>query len=440
MKLCIVDTESQYKEFAENLQNKDVVLYALPCDTEKHCCDNSLCVLFCYCFYNNTIYSVSIRHEDAPMWNIDSLNFQQGKKYVYNKKDFCHLTSFDSELMIDINLMSFLEDNKTITTEVEFLNFRNFVQRRFYSYKNLNKSIPLMKLIQVSESVIGQCLQIISEYKDVCEKDFFKHYNNTVIDTFRNIENKGIAVDRRCLQNHWEQSHRLVNKNDCVFTQYHIYNPTGRPSNRYGKINFSALNKEDGCRKSFVSRHEEGKILMVDYESFHFRLIAEHIKYKFPDGVAIHEYLGGNKTENFHSLYNGPNNEQKQTEFWKKVNDFAEFIWIIFDEQGFIPSPIFKRPINRKHIPEDRIFKVLNYYIQNMEMETTVGVMSELQNRLQSKSTKLVQYIYDAFVFDLHPDETKLIKPIKTTMECGGKFPCRAYLGNNLHDIKQINI
>ena len=38
----------------------------------------------------------------------------------------------------------------------------------------------------------------------------------------------------------------------CRYTEYNLYTSTGRPSNKFGGVNFAALNKEDGSRNSFV--------------------------------------------------------------------------------------------------------------------------------------------------------------------------------------------
>ena len=51
-----------------------------------------------------------------------------------------------------------------------------------------------------------------------------------------------------------------------VFSEYNLYTSTGRPSNRYGGVNFPALKKEDGTRESFTSRYEKGSLVSYDYD------------------------------------------------------------------------------------------------------------------------------------------------------------------------------
>ena len=81
----------------------------------------------------------------------------------------------------------------------------------------------------------------------------------------------------------------LIN-DDKVLTNYNQYTTTGRPSNAHGGINYAALNKTDDSRTSFVSRYEDGKLVNIDFKSYHLFLIAEHIGMELPDDP--HTMLG----------------------------------------------------------------------------------------------------------------------------------------------------
>ena len=439
MAFCIVETVEDNDTFCSRFLTEDCIISAIPADTQKHACDNEVCIFACYFFKDDTSYILSVNHPDAFSMNIGLGSVIGGKKYVFNKKDFCHLMGVESDSLIDIDLMLFLSENKTINYEKHKTKCHGFISNKFYQYKNLNRCIPLVKHAETFESQVKAALIVIRDHADLLETDYFSRYNNDVIDTYRNIEINGIHVDRSVLQKHFGKSGKHVTPDDLVYTQYFIYNPTGRPSNRFGKINYSALNKETGCRKSFTSRYDGGKIVLIDYESFHFRLISDYINYDFPKDIYIHEYLGGDKIENFHTLFNGPKGDLLKNPFWKKIDQFVKYLWIIFTEEGHLPSPRFKRPILPCHCPDAYPYKLFNYYIQNMEAETAAGVSCNLHKFLVGKRTKLIQYMYDAFIFDIHPDEMDLIQDFKKIMECGGRFPCKVEMGENLHDLKLIN-
>ena len=77
-----------------------------------------------------------------------------------------------------------------------------------------------------------------------------------------------------------------------VYTEYNPYTITSRPSNRHGGVNFSALNKKDGSRESFIP--PDGSLfLQFDYDNYHVRLIGKLIKYKLPD-TSVHQWLKTN--------------------------------------------------------------------------------------------------------------------------------------------------
>ena len=75
-----------------------------------------------------------------------------------------------------------------------------------------------------------------------------------------------------------------------IYSEYNPYTSTGRPSNRFGGLNFAALNKSDGSRKQFISRFSNGVLVEMDFDAYHLRLIADKIGYDFPSG-SVHEHM-----------------------------------------------------------------------------------------------------------------------------------------------------
>ena len=106
-------------------------------------------------------------------------------------------------------------------------------------------------------------------------------------DSFYAIERTGLQIDYNKFTEKFKANGIVNNK---AYTEYNIYTTTGRPSNKFGGVNYAALNKEDGCRESFVSRFEQGSLLEMDFDAYHPRLIADIIGYELPEG-SIHEYF-----------------------------------------------------------------------------------------------------------------------------------------------------
>ena len=105
----------------------------------------------------------------------------------------------------------------------------------------------------------------------------FKSYERMVTDNFYAIERTGLQIDYNKFTEKFKANGIVNNK---AYTEYNIWTTTGRPSNKFGGVNYAALNKEDGCRESFVSRFEQGSLLEMDFDAYHPRLIADIIKYK----------------------------------------------------------------------------------------------------------------------------------------------------------------
>ena len=82
----------------------------------------------------------------------------------------------------------------------------------------------------------------------------FQKYNELILDSLFQIEKNGLFAN-------YEQFKKKFNEqfiqDNFEFSAYNIYTTTGRPSNRFGGINFAALNKESGQRTPFVARFGE---------------------------------------------------------------------------------------------------------------------------------------------------------------------------------------
>jgi hypothetical protein len=68
---------------------------------------------------------------------------------------------------------------------------------------------------------------------------------------FNAIERSGIRIDREEFQSRF---HPI--DGEYVYTQFNFKTLTGRPSNKFKGVNYAALNKENGDRKSFIPRND----------------------------------------------------------------------------------------------------------------------------------------------------------------------------------------
>jgi hypothetical protein len=78
--------------------------------------------------------------------------------------------------------------------------------------------------------------------------------------------------------------------------------------------------------------------------------------------------------------------------------------------------------------------KLFNYIIQAYETEFNTLRIDAVSNIINK--SKIVLYIYDALVFDMHPDELSRIKEVEKAM----LYPVKTTIGNNYGSLSDIYI
>ncbi|MEY4332484.1 MAG: hypothetical protein RLZZ196_1222 [Bacteroidota bacterium] len=318
--------------------------------------------------------------------------------------------------------------------------FNEFAQSLYKGYRNdfkeLNDCIPLMKWYELLKTLPNLTLK----------NEVNKRYSSA-IKTLGRLEGAGVKVDREKFFDSFNYPEQYLPKNDRIYTQYNPYTITGRPSNRHMGVNYSALNKSDGSRECFVSRHPHGTLLQFDYESYHIRLIAGLIGYKFPEGITAHQHLANlygvgyeeAKLLTFRYLYGGLDDEARKIDFFQKVDEYIKSVYQKFVISGRLTTPLYKREIHFGRIEGATEQKVFSYLLQALETEVNYIKIKEVLDYLDDKMSKMILYTYDAFLIDTHPVERdEVLERVKTIMEKGG-FPVRSYEGTNYDNLEVIS-
>jgi hypothetical protein len=238
----------------------------------------------------------------------------------------------------------------------------------------------------------------------------FRRFNDLILPTFTDIEKNGIPTT-----------------DGMEYGLYNNFTVTGRPTNGFGGVNYSALSRTDGSRDRIVSAN--GEFYQYDYDGYHIRLIARLIGESIPHPSA-HEWLGcqyfgketltdeeyrESKAITFRQLYGGIDPEVMEIPFYKKTDQLIQKMYKEFIVNGFLETRFGKR-IPHQRIPDHNPQKVFNYYLQALETETNAVILQQLNALLKGCRTKLTLYTYDSFTFDMHPEETDLIPQIETTL------------------------
>jgi DNA polymerase I-like protein with 3'-5' exonuclease and polymerase domains len=448
----IVDSKKDYENFINSNINSDLIFECVGCDDRYHSVADRPCFVIVKNITNYKYYVISFEHPDSCFY-VDLQIFcsdmqkMRGKKWVINKKKFLHY--FNLENLLDVDLVYFLEHGEIIDYEMYESPVFNFYKRKYAKYADINCVIPLSSFIEKFDKYTDNIIKYLK--KDNIESSYF-NLNTHVIENLSVIEHNGLKVDIEIFNKFFSEKNVKV-KDGFVYTEYNIFTSTGRPSNRYGGVNYAALKKDDGCRSSFVSRYQDGMLFMIDYSAYHPHLIAELIRYDLP--IDTYNYLGKYyfnqdslseekikeaKNITFQLMYGNIPDKYKHIPYFKKIIEYIDHRWDYFVTFGYVETPIFKRRISTNNIHEPNPNKLFNYILQASETEYNMNIMSYVNSYLKDKKTKAILYTYDAVLFDLHSsDGENTMKELKKIM-MNNKFPVKCYTGKNYNEMNVISI
>lgn len=362
------------------------------------------------------------------------------KVYVNNKKKYKYW--LDCEL-IDANIFGFIENNQVINLSDDI--YKSNLPVYHTKLNDFNLIIPYV----VHQRVFDNEIKLIENLnQNQTDSYCFKFFNDIVTDTLYQVEKNGLKIDK----NIYDKFFDAKVTNGFVYSDYHIYNPTGRPSNAFDGINYVALKKDDGSRASFVSRYDDGNLLMVDFMGFHPYIVANMIKYEVPIDETIYEHLAKyyyntqeidpfllNKSKKLTmvNLYGQISDKYMEIPFFKLVEKLKNKYWEMFNSKGYVITPIYKRKITNKHISDANKNKLFAYIIQAAETEYGIDRLNACNKFVINKEILPILYTYDAILFDVGNvddlDLQDLIKIIENK-----KFKVRVYKGKNYNDLIQI--
>ena len=292
----------------------------------------------------------------------------------------------------------------------ELTSAHHILYERLKHKPNLNRIVPITKHYEVSETTFNA---IKHKFDDVL-LPHFEFYNNYATLAFFGIEKNGIKIDKDEFKKHFNRDPQ----DEFVFTSYNLNTLTTRPSNKYDGINYAALNKENGCRKSFIPRND----VFVEYDisAYHPTLSGQLIDYDFGDDD-IHKAFASMygvdyakaKELTFKQLYGGVFKQYEHLEYFKKIKAYIDDLWENFTENGWIESPISGYQFNDNQLENMNPQKLFNYVLQNLETATNICILMHIHKVLRGKKTKIVLYTYDSFLFDFAKDERDVLKEIE---------------------------
>ena len=230
---------------------------------------------------------------------------------------------------------------------------------------------------------------------------------------FNAIERNGIRIHNETFS---EYFHPV--DGEYVHTQFNLKTTTTRPSNKFKNVNYAALNKENGCRKSFIPRNN--RFVEIDISAYHPSLAASLIGYDFAN-IDIHAHFATlynvdykkSKELTFKQLYGGVFENYRHLEFFQGIEKYVGETWCKFESDGFVECEVSGYRYEKENLQNMNPQKLFNYLLQNLETSMNVRILWDMCVILRKCKTKLVLYTYDSFLFDLDDSEEGILDEIR---------------------------
>jgi len=268
--------------------------------------------------------------------------------------------------------------------------------------------IPIVKHYEICEREYNDLKVNIG--KDTSYGTFFNTKTSLV---YNIIERNGITIRPELFSKHFYET-----KEKKVYTQYNLKTLTTRPSNRFKGVNYAALNKENGSRKSFIPQND--KFIEIDITAYHPTISSLLVDYKFPT-IDIHgdfaKMYGVSRDKakelTFKQLYGGIFKEYENLDFFKKIGTYIKQKWLEFNTQGYIECNISNYRFKKDSLENMNPQKLFNYVLQNYETSQNILILWDILSILEGKKSNLVLYTYDSFLIDLSAEEQDLVQDLQ---------------------------
>ena len=394
----LVESKEQLNRF-KNSSYKEAFIEIIPYNNRVHPIKNEVCAVYIRPLQSTKGFIIPISHSEASSVHIDDVKHiisQYNSIYVRDKKEFLHYFILKTLYDITLNSPPYIQ---------EYTQTHSYFYSKMGEKKDLNRIIPIVKHYEY-------CEKLFNDLKPRIDEPINNFYNEKTSVVFNAIERSGIRIDREEFQSRFHDI-----DGEYAYTQFNFKTLTGRPSNRFKGVNYAAINKDNGDRKSFIPRNDT--LLELDISAYHPTLLSHLLGYEFGSNdihMAFAKMYGVEyakaKELTFKQMYGGVFDQYKDLEFFKKMQVYTDDLWARFQNEGSIECPVSKHVFKKEELHDMKPQKLLNYVLQNLETATNVRILWEIFKILKGRNTKLVLYTYDSFLFDFDDSEREIIREI----------------------------
>ena len=376
-----------FNNFEHPTQNKVSAVYIRPLQANKG---------YMLCSKHSETLGIELRHIKAILKKFDKL-------YCRDKKELLHY--FPLKSLWDISPPPNTYIRPTTQTHDIFYN-------KHKDNREINVIIPIVKHYETCERTYNDLRVNIGKNTNY---DTFFNSKTTLV--FNAIERNGIRVHKPTFEGYF---HPI--EGEFAYSQYNLKTLTTRPSNRFNGVNYAALNKEDGSRKSFIPRNE--KFIEIDITAYHPTISSHLVDFEFSDSdihSSFAKMYGVDRDKakelTFKQLYGGVFKEYRELPFFRRIQSYIDNTWQTFQKTGEIEAKISGYKFYRDSLDNMNPQKLFNYILQNYETSQNILILWDILSILRGKKSKLVLYTYDSFLIDLSEEERGLVEDVQKIFE-----------------------
>lgn len=373
-----------FNNFEHPIQNDVSAVYIRPLEASKG---------FMLCSRHSETLGIELRHIEAILKKFNKL-------YCRDKKELLHYFPLKSLWDISPPPNPYIRPT-TQTHEIFYNQHRN--------NREINVIIPIVKHYEICERTYNNLQVNIGK-----NTNYDTFFNNKTSLVFNAIERSGIRIHKPTFESYFHPV-----DDEYVYSQYNLKTTTTRPSNRFKGVNYAALSKDNGSRKSFIPRNDE--FIEIDITAYHPTISSHLVDFKFPT-IDIHgdfaKMYGVNRDKakelTFKQLYGGIFKEYRSLPFFQRIQTYINNTWQTFQTTGEVETKISKYKFYKDSLDNMNPQKLFNYILQNYETSQNILIIWDILSILRGKKSKLVLYTYDSFLIDLSAEERDLVQDLQS--------------------------
>lgn len=437
----LIETKDQLDRFFRDEKNECYLQFIVN-NNETHPALQSVCALYIYSFSKEKGFIININHPEAFELEVP-LSYLQSYTNIFVRDKVSALLHLNLPYT-DIQSAHYLTTNKPLESQPK-TGAHTFFERK-YNVNNVNKIIPITKHYEALTAEFESLYPVILNYK---ETEATKWYNEVFTPTLSKMVSKGFKINDT-FKKYFEIDEKFNIKDNKIYGWYNYCTITGRPTNNFNGISFSALKHDNGERGSFEASNDT--LIEIDFEGYHPRIIAHLIGYQIDKNESIHTQLAKmyfetkdvndemykkSKELTFKQMYGGIDKEYSKYEFFARTKRFIDILWQEFNTKGYVETIIAKRRLLKDNYNNITPQKLFNYYIQAFETEYNIELISKVYTILDKKKSTMILYVYDSMLFDFSVEDGKeTLQSLITTIS--SDFPIKLKRGSTYSSLKAL--